>query len=332
MKDAAKAAGITLEPPKTWDQFDALVKFFNGKDVDGDGQPEAGLSLAWGSDAEGVADSILLSRIAALGLHKDEFTFLLNSDTTEPRVTTPPFVEGFKAYLALKSYGPAGSEGFNADKAREAFRSKKAVFLIDRAEKASTWGTEGTAIGTAPLPGSARVFDFTSKSWENVEKPNHPTYLPGGGGWLAGVFSATTNKAAAEDFVKYLASPETSGRLRSEKTFPMLPTRSSQFQEVLLTSRSAPGVEPRSWTDAVRKSLTAERVSPGPRFPGAVDYLTDFTRARLAGLAGQPVEPTLNSLASAWSEKTRSRGLARQTWHHRRSLTGLITSPEPPAK
>ena len=36
-QEAAKAAGLTLEPPRTWEQFDALARFFHGRDWDGDG-------------------------------------------------------------------------------------------------------------------------------------------------------------------------------------------------------------------------------------------------------------------------------------------------------
>ncbi len=104
-REAAKAAGLALEPPKTWEQFDALARFFHGRDWDGDGQPESGLALAWGPDPEGVGDSTLLARAAAFGLHRDEFSFLLDSETTAPRVTAPAFVESLKALVGLKAFG-----------------------------------------------------------------------------------------------------------------------------------------------------------------------------------------------------------------------------------
>jgi multiple sugar transport system substrate-binding protein len=331
-KEAAKAAGLTLEPPKTWEQFDALARFFHGKDNDGDGKLEAGVAIAWGVDPEGVGDSTLLARIAALGLHRDQFTFLLDSETTEPRVTSPPFVEGLKTFVALKAFGPPGAEKFDADLARKAFRSKEAVFLIDRAERAGTWGVEGEPIGTIPLPGSPRVFDFARNAWEPLKTPNRPSYLPTGGGWLVGVAASTPKIAAAEDFVKYLASPDSTNRLRAEKGFPMLAVRTSQLTQGMVNARSAPGVEPRPWADAVSRTLNAERVVPGSRFPGATAYLADLSKARLAAINGQDAEKALEDLDRSWTERTKALGLARQTWHHRRSLTGLITTPEPPPR
>jgi multiple sugar transport system substrate-binding protein len=333
-KEAARAAGLTLEAPKTWEQFDALARFFHGRDWDGDGSPESGVALAWGPDPEGVGDAVLAARIAALGLHRDQFSFLLDSETTEPRVASPPFVEGLKAFVALKAFAPAGAEKYDADAARKAFASGEVVLLLDRAEKAADWGRalEGAPIGTAPLPGSPRVYDFSARAWEDLKSPNRPSYLPFGGGWLVGVAASTQKKEAAEDFVKYLAGPESTNRLRAEKGFPILAVRASQLSQGMANPRSAPGVEPRPWADAVNRTLTADRVVPGPRFPGATDYLADLARARVAAVNGQDPDQVLVELSKAWADRTKTLGPARQTWHHRRSLTGLITAPEPPAK
>ena len=257
---------------------------------------------------------------------------MLDSETTAPRVTAPPFVEALKAFAALKAFGPPGAEAFDADLARKAFRSGEVALLIDRAERADAWGNAGTPVGTAPLPGSLRVFDFLRNAWEDRKLPNRPSYLPRGGGWLVGVAASARQKAAAEDFAKYLAGPESSNRLRAEKTFPMLGVRASQLTQGLANPRSAPGVEARPWADAVSRTLTADRVFPGPRFPGAIDYLADLTRARVAVVNGQPAEVALEGLSKAWAERTKTLGQARQTWHHRRSLTGLTTSPEPPPR
>lgn len=331
-KEAAKAAGLTLEPPKTWEQFDALARFFHGRDWDGDGSPESGVALAWGPDAEGVGDATLLARAAALGLHPDQFSFLLDSETTAPRVTAPPFVEALKAFATLKAFGPPGAEKFDADAARRAFRSGEVALLIDRAERAETWGTAGSPVGTVPLPGSTRVFNFLGQAWEDRKLPNRPSYLLHGGGWLVGVVASSEHKAAAEDFAKYLAGPDSTNRLRAEKGFPMLAVRTSQLSQGMSNPRSAPGVEPRPWADAVSRTINAERAFPGPRFPKATEYLADLSKARLAVVNGQPAEAALEELSKAWAERTRALGQARQTWHHRRSLTGLTTPPEPPAR
>ncbi len=330
--EAAKQAGLTLEPPQTWDQFDALARFFHGRDLDGDNQADFGVALPWGLDPEGVGNSVFLARLASSALHPDQYSFLLDSETTEPRVTSSPFVESLAALIALKAFGPPKAETFDAPAARAAFKSGRVAMLVDRAEAASSWGTGQSPIGVAPLPGSNRVFDPSRNLWETNKGLNRPSYLPSGGGWLVGVSSMSKNRAAAEAFARYLAGPDTTNRLRAEREFPMLAVRTSQIGQGMTNPRSAPGVEARPWAEAVARTLNAEKVLPGLRIPEATGYLADLSAARVAAANGQPAEDALKTLAGAWTKRTQSLGLARQTWHHRRSLNGPTTTPEPPPR
>ena len=330
--EAAKAAGLALEPPATWEQFDALARFFHGRDLDGDGQPDYGVALPWGADPEGVGDSIFLAWTISAALHPDQYSFLLDSETTDPRVATPPFVEALGALVGLKAAGPPGAENFDATAARTAFRSGRVALLVDRAEAAGSWGSGQVPIGVAPLPGSTRIFDPSRGVWETPAAPSRPTYLPVGGGWLVGVTAGTKQAAASAAFARYLAEPEVTDRLRAERDFPMLPVRTSQLARGLVNPRSAPGVEPRSWADAVARTINAAKVVPGLRIPDATGYLADLGRARVAAGGGRPVEEALQGLADAWSRRTQALGLPRQTWHHRRSLNGPSTAAEPPPR
>src|SRR5262245_6587945 len=99
-----------------------------------------------------------------------------------PRIDTPPFAEALRGLAAWKAFGPPGLERFDADAARESFRTGKVALLIDRAECAATW-SHGKPLGVAPLPGSDRVFEPSRKTWEPATPRNAPSYLPSGGGW-----------------------------------------------------------------------------------------------------------------------------------------------------
>ena len=184
------------------------------------------------------------------------------------------------------------------------------------------------------LPGSERVYNPARKVWENPDKSNRPAYLTYGGGWLVAVAAKATGRRreAAIDFVKYLANPETSNRTRSDRDFPMLPVRGVQVAQGLTDPRSAPGVEPRSWSDGVGKTLLAPRVVPGLRIPEAEGYLADLAKGRVAAVSGTPAEDALKSVAEAWARRTQALGVERQLWHYRRSLNSLVTMPKPPAR
>jgi multiple sugar transport system substrate-binding protein len=332
-REAAKAVGISLAPPETWTQLDAQARFFEGRDWNGDGTPDHGIAAVLGRDSEGLGDATFLARAATLGQHRDQFSFLFDSDAIVPRIAAPPFVEALRGVLAWKSFGPKGIEAFDAAAARAAFRDGKTVFLIDRAERAAAW-SGGHPVGVAPLPGSDRVYEPLRKHWESPSSPNAPRYLPVGGGWLVGVKRglAGPSREAALDLAVYLASPEIVNRLRSERLFPMLPVRSTHMSQGIPDPTSAPDVDPRQWVDAVSRTLMAERLVPGLRIPDAAGYLDDLAKARVSALAGKDVEAALGDVAEAWTTRTIAKGPLRQLWHYRRSLNSLSTLPQPPPR
>jgi len=241
-------------------------------------------------------------------------------------------VEALRAVAAWKAVGPPGAEGFDVAAARAAFREGKAAMLIDRAEKAAEWNSS-KAVSVAPLPGSARVYEPMRKVWDEGSI-NRPSYLPSGGGWLAGVRKGldTAKRDAARDFILYLAEAEVANRLLAERPFPMLPARASQMGRGLPDPAAAPNVDARGWSTAVSRTLMAERVIPGLRIPDAAGYLADLSDGRAAAVAGGPPEEALKDVAAAWAKRSEALGVARQLWHYRRSLNTMATSPEPPAR
>lgn len=333
-RQAAASAGVELVAPQTWEQLDALARFFHDRDWDGDGQPEAGLAVAMGADPEGVADTVLLARAAALGLSPDRYEFLFDAETMAPRVASPPFVEALQGLVALKDLGPEGMANFDAEAARTAFREGRAALLIDRAERASRW-TDPKApapVAVSALPGSTRVYDPGRQQWRTPATTNQPGYLPVGGGWLAGVSARTEGPAreAAVSFVRTLATPEISGAIVADPAFPMLSVRGANLGLGLPDPGAALGVESKAWGDAVSRTLAAPRVVVGLRIPGTPGYLADLNAARVAAVGGTPAADALNTAAQAWEQRTESLGRTRQLWHYRRSLNALSTAKEPP--
>ncbi len=224
--DAARQAGVALQAPSTWAQLDALAAFFEGRDWSGDGAADHGIAAVLDQDAEGLGNATFLARAAALGQHRDQYSFLFDAESMAPRIDEPPFVEALRGVLAWKRMGPAGSNTFDGPAARAAFRTGKVALLIDRAEQFRAW-SGGHPVGVAPLPGSERVFEPQRKQWETPSEPNAPSYLPHGGGWLVGIKRGLSGQRldAALDLARYLASPDNANRLRSEASFSMVPVR-----------------------------------------------------------------------------------------------------------
>ena len=329
--EAARQAGITLKPPSTWGQLDALARFFEGKDWSGDGATDHGIAAVLSQDPEGLGNATYLARAIGLAQHRDQYSFLFDSDSMTPRIDSAPFVEALRDVIAWKRLGPPGMDKLDGPAARQAFRAGQVMLLIDRAERARDW-SGGHPVGVAPLPGSDRVFEPLRQQWETSSSPNSPSFLPQGGGWLIGIKRGLPGPRleAALDFARFLASPENANRLRAEPAFPMLPVRSSQMGQGLPDPTSAPDVDSRQWTDAVSRTLMAGRVVPGLRIPEAGGYLEDLAGARVAALGGKDPGTALHDVAQAWAARTKARGTQRQLWHYRRSLNTLATLPQPP--
>jgi multiple sugar transport system substrate-binding protein len=335
-KAAAKQAGISLAIPKTWQELDALIRFFHGRDWDGDGAPESGIVAAFGPDKEGVGNAMLLARATSLGQHPDHYALLFNPDTLEPRIATPPFIEALSALAQWKTLAPAKAETFDAEAARAAFRAGETAFLIDRAERASRWTDpkKPLTVSLAPLPASHKVYDPERKTWQEVPTLNRAVYLPRGGGWLIGISRETSGpkRKAALDFVRAVASPETSRQIVRDSALPLLPTRNSQLNGGLPDPGSALGVDSSAWGVAVARTMTAPRIVLGPRIPGTGEYLAILDKARVTAIQGTPAESALIEAAKGWSALSEKLGLERQLWHYRRSLNKLPTNAEPPGR
>jgi multiple sugar transport system substrate-binding protein len=358
-KANAKAAGVALEPPRTYAQLDAQAKFLDGRDWNGDGRSDRAIAMAFKEDADGLATATFLARAAAGGQHPDHFAFLFDDETMAPRVAWPPFVEALSGLVGLLPRGPDGMAGFDAEAARAAYREGRVAMLIDRADRASRWTDPKKPVptGVARLPGSPRVFDPVRKSWAPIDPPNRPTLLPRGGGWLVGVSKAAKDPRPALDLVLYLGGADTAGHLLSDRQFPMLPVRSALLGGGLPNPRGAPGVDARGWgraifdtmttprtaptaektkdegTDARRPSHSIDRIVPDLRIPEADGYLADLAVGLAAAASGGATpESALKEVEARWIARTATLGVERQLWHYRRSLNRRTTTGSPPPR
>lgn len=333
----AKAAGVALEPPKTYAQLEALSRLLNGRDWSGDGKPDHGIALAMRPSKDGVAVATYLARAATLGQHPDHFAFLFDDETMAPRIAWPPFVEALDGLIALRAFGPEGMAGFDAEAARAAYRKGQVALLIDRADRASRWTDPKAPLptGVAALPGSDKVFDPVRKTWEPIDPPNRPSLLPRGGGWLVGVSTKArpSSRAAALDLVLYLSGADTAGHLLADRQFPLLPVRSALLGGGLPDPRSAPGVDARGWGRAMAETLTAAKTVPDLRIPESEGYEADLAAGIASAAAGEATPAAaLKGVEARWNARTARLGADRQLWHYRRSLNRRTLQGEPPAR
>ncbi len=326
--DLAKETKVRVGPPKTWEEFDALVQFLGGRDWDGDGTVEAAIALPTLKDQEGVALGIFLARSAAVGQHRDQYTFLFNPETLAPWIGAPPFVETLEKLKQVGSLGSEGSAALDLEQARTAFRSGKVLMLVDLAERYAQWtdAKKPRPIGVAPLPGSKRIYNIERKGWEVGEEPGAAVRLAKGGGWLVGVASSSTGakREAALDFARYLIEPDTASRIVADPSFPTLPVRQDVAAQGLPDSRSAPGVDGRLWSKAVLSMLNADVVTLDPRIRDSEGYLAELDQARENVMKGAEAQAELARVETLWNERTKRLGAKEQLRSYRLGLNDVV--------
>ncbi len=336
LQQEAERLGVALELPETWEDLDQLARFFHGRDWDGDGSPESGISFVGGPDLlEGLGNATFLARASATALHRDYFAILFDSGSMAPRIDTPPFVEALDALRQLADAGPVGLRSFDPEDARQAFRSGDVAFLIDRAEAAARWleAEDESTVNVIELPGSYRTFDPTRGEWIENPELNRPTYLPVAQSWMVGVSANTTNEAAAVDLAKYLGGSQVGAQLRGDPRATMLSVRAPLIGRGPYNAREIPALDARGWGSAVSKAVNADRFVVGLRIPDAVGYQSDLDAARSQVIGGETTATeALGALAKSWQSRTGELGFERQLWHFRRSLNRFETSTEPPPR
>lgn len=329
--EAEAPAKSSRDPlPKTWGDLEALAAQLAGRDRDGDGRAEAGIVLPLANDEnDSSALDLYLQVCACLGLHRDQFTFLMSPETLEPWVTSPPFVEGFQSLQSLAAHAPRADAAMTAAVARALFRSGRAAMLIDTAEHYFEWNDPKAPhpVGVARLPGVARVYNIDRKTWDAFDELNRPARACGSGGWLVGVARSASPKvkAAALDFAFYLIGDDASARIAADRSHPTVPLRADVIAQGLPAARSAPGVDGVSWSKAVSATVNAETLTLDPRLVGARQYLDLIDQARMRAIAGEPIEKALEAAANAWRELTTKAGKKDRLESYRRGLNTVAS-------
>ena len=188
-------AAADRQPPQTWDDYQTLLNEL--ADWSG-GMPAL---EPWGPE---FRSSMWLSRAAGYALHPDNVALLLDLQTAEPLLVTPPFTRALiESRDALQRLDPDSLELGPEDCCRAVLEGRAALAI--GMPPSTTAGPSAAAsvavirdgpavIGTAPLPVPAEVFNRSTGAWEAADSRGIVT-LVGTRGYAACV-SQKVNAAA----------------------------------------------------------------------------------------------------------------------------------------
>ena len=180
-KDILEANG--LQPPKTWEDYIAVAKAINGKDMNGDGVADYGSCIFKKRNAQSYfaiqtfAAPIVQTQGTAQGFHFDKATM-------NPVINNEGWKKAFELYKETGKYGPPEELNMDIGDTRALFKAGRCGILVE-------WGDPGplqldkdaTAINgklfAVGAIGSKEVLDRATGKLVAVTKENAPFSVDG---------------------------------------------------------------------------------------------------------------------------------------------------------
>jgi multiple sugar transport system substrate-binding protein len=328
---------LGLKPPKTWDEYLSNAKAANGKDHNGDGQPDFGSCMFKKRNAQSYFAVMTFAApfVQTKGTGQGIF---FDPETMKPKVNNEAWAEAFRIYKATGEFGPP-------DELNQDIGDTRALAMSGRCAQVIDWGDigplsidpEGAAVknkmGAIMSPGSKRVLDEATGKLVDctpeicphaVDGINHAPFAAFGG-W-AGAINAKADpkvKQAAYDFLSYVNQAAQSNVDVTIGWTGYNPYRNSQLDNTELWEKAGFSQETaKNYLGAIKDSLNNPNMASDIRIPGAQQYTGVTLDRELARfLAGEiPVEQALANIESGWEEVTEDFGRDSQRTMYKLSL------------
>ncbi len=318
------------EPPKTWEEVNAVSKAVIGKEDPLTGTPAHGFLdplKGWG----GFGFYFLEDRATAYAKHPDDPAWLFDADTMKPRVNNPAFVRAIQEVMDLiATPGAYPADQINADPGTTAFSQ----FLAGTGGMLTWWGDVGSnartsdssvvgdVVGFSILPGSNQVWNSATGAWEERynEAPNM-AYLGWGVYVTSRVEGDEKRKKAAWSAAAHLGGKDIALWMAAYPS-GYQPYRQSQFQ---YEEWEAAGYDRAFVEDYLGSNLDSynhPNAALEPRIPGIFQYYSVAEDELAKGYAGQyaSAQETADAIAAAWEKITDQIGRDSQIALYKASL------------
>ena len=326
----ARRYGYPLDVPKTWEQFRAVAEYFNGKDLNGDGIADHGLTLPLQIGGQSMFNFINFSAPYVLG-PSDRNSYWFDPASMKPLIEGPGHQKAMQDFVALIPLGPREMLTWDLGASWD-------HFLQGRAAVTFTWGDLGALaqqegsrvkgrIGSAPLPGTNEYYSRARQAWIKTPSINRVGNTVGGS-W-AGVISRYSKVPEAAYYLLALMATKEKSLVYAARGWDGIdPGRRSQFLPPHGTAHIDDYVrlgwnaaDARDYSAAYAETFSNPLQIPYLRIPGAFSYwqaLDVHLREAAAGHLSAP--EALKATAVAFEEITVRLGRAKQGQSYRTSL------------
>ena len=318
-----------VKPPATWDDYLAIAKRYNGKDLNGDGKGDYGSCIAKKRAAQSywMIYSIAGASLQSQGTKQGAF---FDVQTMQPLIQNAGFARALDIYNETTKYAPPDERNLDVGATRGLFTSGRCMFSLD-------WGDIGTLaidpktstvqnkVGSIILPGSRQVVNRKTGKLVACTKVTCPYAINGVnhapfaayGGWSGAVNAAsdTKTKDAAYAFLSYMSQPAQANVDVTLGKTGFNPYRASQFKSLGLWIKAGMSkAAAEDYLGAIRHSLQSPNMILDLRVPKAAQYEGVVLDTALAQfLAGEiSRDHAMKQITDGWNSITDKVGRDKQ--------------------
>ncbi len=324
-----------LKAPETWDDYLAIAAKYNGKDLNGDGQPDYGSCLFKKKAAQSYWTILDIAAPMIQSQGTGQGTFF-NTENMQPLVNNAAFKKALEIYKETGKYGPPDELNLDVGNTRGLFVSGRCALAID-------WGDIGSLaidptqsqvqdkVGAAVLPGSKEVLDWATGKLVPCDAKTCPYAVNGVnhaplaafGGWSGAINTNSKVKDAAYAFLSYMSQPAQANVDVTIGKTGFNPYRTSQFLNREEWVKA--GMSPKAASDylgAIEDSLNSPNMVLDLRIPQNQYYeQVVLDQAVSQFLAGEiTADQAMKQIEDAWNAKTDELGRDAQLAAYKASL------------
>jgi multiple sugar transport system substrate-binding protein len=326
---------FSQEPPTTWDEWFAVAKAINGKDYNGDGQPDYASCQFKKRAAQSYFTvwDIAASFIQTKGTSQGVF---FDTETAAPLVNNPGFEKALAIYKEMGKYGPPDELNMDISDVRDMYLKGRCAMLIEWGDT-SPLALESDIVrnlwGASQMPGSPEVWNRDTNKLEKCNATlcpyaiNGVNHAPFGafGGWSGYVNKNADPKViqAAYEYLSYMNAPEQSNIDVTQGWTGFNPYRYSQFESLdnwLKAGFTKSSAE--AYLNGMKEALGNPNFVSDLRIPGAAQYTSVILDTEVARfLAGEiSAKQAMANIEEQWEEVTEDFGRDRQMSLYRGTL------------
>jgi len=318
-----------LGVPQTWDQFRDIAEYFDGKDLNGDGVPDHGVSMHLKVAAQGMFHFMSFSAPFVIGPTSPKL-YWFDPRTMQPLIASPGHIRALGVLIDLVGFGPRQMLDWDLQESWDYFLAGRAALTFtfgDLGGLAQEKGHVKGKLGVAHLPGTLSYFSIAEGKWINTKEPNLVGNVTGGS-W-AGVISKYSKAPEATYYLLALLATKEKSRIYAARGWDgvdlgrrshfLPPHGTAALADYLRFGWSEADI--RDYSGAYFANFSNKLLLPYLRIPGAFSYWLALDAHLAAALRGQMgAEDALKAAAVDFEEITVRLGRERQRHAYRTSL------------